>query len=182
MAKIPAIDTEYLVEFLVRLLNVSSPTGYTEQAITLLEKELTPYSQLTLCRTIKGALVAVWESLKSESPRALTAHIDTLGGMVKEIKSSGRLAITRIGGLLMPAVENEGCWVHTTKGKKIRGAFLVNSASAHVYGKKAAEDKRDENGMEIRLDALTQSDEDTRRLGIQVGDFISFDPRVEQLS
>jgi len=145
----------------------------------LLEKELAPYSQLTLSRTNKGALVAVWEGQKSDAPRALTAHIDTLGGMVKEIKSSGRLAITRIGGLLLPAVENEGCWVHTAKGKKIRGSFLANSASAHVYGKKAFEDKRDEAGMEIRLDALTQSDEDTRKLGIQVGDYISFDPRVE---
>jgi len=176
---IPAIDTEYLTQFLVDLLNIPSPTGFTEEAIAFVEKELSAYPQLKLSRTRKGALVAVWEGQKSDTPRALTAHVDTLGAMVKEIKSSGRLSITRIGGLLLPAVETEGCWIHTSQGKKIRGSLLVNTASAHVHGVKAMETKRDEDGMEIRLDARVSSVDDVKELGIQVGDFVSFDPRVE---
>ncbi len=150
---LPAIDTEYLTKFLVDLLNIPSPTGFTEEAIAFVEKELSAYPQLKLSRTRKGALVAVWEGQKNDSPRALTAHVDTLGAMVKEIKSSGRLSITRIGGLLLPAVETEGCWVHTGQGEKVRGSLLVNTASAHVHGMKSMETKRDEDGMEIRLDA-----------------------------
>ncbi len=123
--------------------------------------------------------MATWEGTSADSPRALTAHVDTLGAMVKEIKSSGRLAITRIGGLMLPAVETEGCWVHTSKGENIRGSLLVNTASAHVHGVKALETKRDEDGMEIRLDAKVSSVDDVKDLGIQVGDFVSFDPRVE---
>ena len=179
MPNSPKIEPEYLTEFLVDLLNIPSPTGYTEEAITFVEKELSAYSQLKLSRTRKGALVAVWEGANSDSPHALTAHVDTLGAMVKEIKSSGRLSITRIGGLLLPAVETEGCWVHTSQGKKVRGSLLVNTASAHVHGVKAYETKRDEDGMEIRLDASTTSTDETRKLGIRVGDFVSFDPRVE---
>jgi len=176
---LPNVDTDYLTKFLVNLLNIPSPTGFTEEAIAFVEKELSSYSQLKLSRTRKGALVAVWEGQKSDAPRALTAHVDTLGAMVKEIKSNGRLSITRIGGLLLPAVETEGCWVHTSGGEKVRGSLMVNTASAHVHGVKSMETKRDEDGMEIRLDARVSDEDDVRDLGIRVGDFVSFDPRVE---
>ena len=96
---LPKIDTSCLVDFLVRLLNTPSPTGYTEQAIELVEQELRQYPMLKLWRTRKGALVAKWEVEGSSAPRALTAHVDTLGAMVKEIKSDGRLAVTRFGSL-----------------------------------------------------------------------------------
>ena len=33
--------------------------------------------------------------------------------------------------------------------------------------------------MEVRLDAVTSSEAETRSLGIDVGDFVAFDPRVE---
>ncbi|GAB4419587.1 MAG: M42 family metallopeptidase [Anaerolineales bacterium] len=177
--ELPEINTDAMLNFLENLLNIPSPTGFTEDAIAFVEKELSAYPQLKLSRTRKGALVAVWEGASSDSPRALTAHVDTLGAMVKEIKPNGRLAITKIGGLLLPAVETEGCWVHTGRGEKVRGSLLVNTASAHVHGVKAMETKRDEDGMEVRLDARVSSVDDVRDLGIQVGDFISFDPRVE---
>ncbi len=176
---LPKMDPEYLTRFLVDLLNIPSPTGLTEDAIAFVERELSTYSQLKLSRTRKGALVAVWEGASTDAPRALTAHVDTLGAMVKEVKPNGRLSITRIGGLLLPAVETEGCWVHTSRSGKIRGSLLVNTASAHVHGPKALETKRDEDGMEIRLDARVSTADDVRNLGIQVGDFVSFDPRVE---
>ena len=176
---LPKIDTKYLLQFLNNLLNIPSPTGFTEEAITFVEKELSAYPQLKLSRTRKGALVAKWEGAARDAPRALTAHVDTLGAMVKEIKASGRLSLTRIGSLLLPAVETEGCWVHTAKGEKVRGSLLVNTASGHVHGQKALEAKRDEDGMEIRLDAKVSSVDDVKELGIRVGDFISFDPRVE---
>jgi len=176
---LPKIDTKYLTRFLVDLLNIPSPTGLTGDAIAFVEKELSAYPQLTLSRTRKGALVAKWEGTSSDAPRALTAHVDTLGAMVKEIKSNGRLSLTRIGGLMLPAVETEGCWVHTSKSGKVRGSLLSNAASAHVHGVKALETKRDEDGMEIRLDAKASDAQEVRDLGIRVGDFISFDTRTE---
>jgi putative aminopeptidase FrvX len=168
-----------MINFLVKLLNIPSPTGRTDDAIAFVERELSTFHALKLSRTRKGALVAKWEGKSSSAPRALTAHVDTLGAMVKEIKPNGRLGITRIGGLLLNAVETEGCWVFASKGEKVRGSLLINSASAHVYGAKASEDKRDEDHMEIRLEARTSSETETRALGINVGDFVAFDPRVE---
>jgi len=179
MSSLPNIDTGHLVDFLVKLLNIPSPTGRTDDAIAFVEKEFATFKQLKLTRTRKGALVAKWEGRKSDAPRALTAHVDTLGAMVKEIKPNGRLKITRLGGLLLNAVETEGCWVFASNGQKLRGSLLIDAASVHVYGEKASETKRSEDHMEIRLDARTSSEKETRELGINIGDFVAFDPRVE---
>jgi putative aminopeptidase FrvX len=176
---LPRIDTSCLLDFLVRLLNTASPTGYTEQAIELVEQELKKYPQLELRRTRKGALVAKWEVAGSTAPRALTAHVDTLGAMVKEIKANGRLSVTRVGGLQLNSVETEGCWVFTSRGGKLRGSLLVDTASSHVHGAKSAETPRNEEHMEVRLDARTTSARETRSLDVLPGDFIAFDPRVE---
>ncbi len=179
MPDLPKIETTYLIDFLTRLLDVASPTGLAEPAIVFVEKEFSAFSPLKLTRTRKGALVAVWEGEKADAPRALTAHVDTLGAMVKEIKPNGRLKISKIGGLILNGVETEGCWVLTSAGKRVRGSLLIDAASGHVYGAKATETKRDEDHMEIRLDARTTSAKETRKLGIEVGDFVAFDPRVE---
>jgi putative aminopeptidase FrvX len=176
---LPKIDNDYLVDFLVKLLNIPSPTGFTEDAIAFVEKELSRFEQLQLSRTRKGALVAKWVGKNDNTPVALTAHVDTLGAMVKDIKPNGRLQLTRIGGLVLNGVETEGCWVHTSKGEKIRGSYMLNMSAAHVYAAKVSETKRDEDTMEVRLDARVSNPKETRELGIEVGDFVSFDPRVE---
>jgi putative aminopeptidase FrvX len=176
---LPKIDETYFTHFLVDLLNVPSPTGFAEPAIAFVEKELSQYKQLQLSRTRKGALIVKWEVASSQPPVALTAHVDTLGAVVKEIKPGGRLKLSRIGGLQWNSVETEGVWVITSKGEKIRGSVLVDTASAHAHGAKAAETPRDDDHMEVRLDAPTASEQETRGLGICVGDCVAFDPRVE---
>ena len=103
---LPTIDTNYFTTFLVDLLNIPSPTGFAEPAIEFVEKELSKYKQLQLSRTRKGALVAKWQVESDLPPVALTAHVDTLGAVVKEIKSNGRLKLSRIGGIQWPSCGN----------------------------------------------------------------------------
>lgn len=179
MTSLPPLDTPYMLEFLTGLLNTPSPTGFTEQAIAFTEDTLRTFPQLERSRTRKGALVARWPGAADDAPRALTAHVDTLGAMVKEIKSNGRLKLSRIGGYAWNTVEGEGCTVHTHSGGTVRGSILLAKASSHVYGADVNNDKRDDDAMEVRLDARTSSPDDTRALGIEVGDFVVFDPRVE---
>ncbi|MEJ5224615.1 MAG: M42 family metallopeptidase [Anaerolineales bacterium] len=176
---LPTIDTPFMLDFLVRLLNTASPTGYAEPAIAFVEETLRQFPALTLRRTRKGALVAYWPGQKNDAPRALTAHVDTLGAMVKEIKPNGRLKLTRIGGLVPGGVETEGVTVLTATGERIRGAYMFNKASGHTYGQAAYKDERNDDSMEVRLDARTTSAEETRALGINVGDFVVFDTRTE---
>ncbi|HKJ27139.1 MAG TPA: M20/M25/M40 family metallo-hydrolase, partial [Anaerolineales bacterium] len=179
MADLPQVDQEFMLDFLVELLNTPSPTGFTHHALTLTSKTLKQFDQLELTATRKGALVADWPGESANTPRGLTAHIDTLGAMIKEIKSNGRLKLTNIGGFAWNTVEGEGLTVFTNDEKEFRGSLLLNKASGHVHGADVNTTKRDANVMEVRLDARTASAEETRELGIQVGDFVAFDPRVE---
>ncbi len=172
------IDLEQLAAFLTGLLNIASPTGFTEQSVAYLEATLAPLP-LTLRRTHKGALVADWAGARQDAPRALTAHLDTLGAMVKEIKDSGRLRLSKIGGFAWNTVEGEGCTIFTASGRRVRGTLLITKASSHVYGAETGEMKREDATMEVRLDERTTSAQQTRDLGIQVGDYAAFDPRVE---
>ena len=174
---LPNFDTNHFTKFLVDLLNIPSPTGFAEPAIAFVEKELSQYQQLELSRTRKGALVAKWTVESDLPPVALTAHVDTLGAVVKEIKSSGRLKLSRIGGVQWPTIETEGVWVFTSKGEKIRGSVLIDNASGHIFG--GTDTPRNDDHMEVRLDARTTSEKETRELGINVGDCVAFDPRVE---
>jgi putative aminopeptidase FrvX len=179
MSSLPKIDEIYFTTFLVDLLNIASPTGFAEPAIAFVEKELSKSKQLELSRTRKGALIAKWNVESEKAPIALTAHVDTLGAVVKEIKSSGRLKLSRIGGIQWPTVETEGVWVITSKGEKIRGSVLIDTASGHIYSGAGGETPRNDAHMEVRLDARTTSEKETRELGINIGDCVAFDPRVE---
>jgi len=176
---LPTIDETYFTTFLVDLLNIASPTGFAEPAIAFVEKELSKYKQLELSRTRKGALVAKWNVESDKAPVALTAHVDTLGAVVKEIKSNGRLKLSRIGGIQWPTVETEGVWIITSKGERIRGSVLIDTASGHIYSGAGGETPRNDAHMEVRIDARTTSEKETRELGINIGDCVAFDPRVE---
>ncbi len=176
---LPDIDDVGLLAFLSRLLNTPSPTGFTGQAVALLEQAMGELPDWKIERTRKGALLATLAGEQGDLARGLSAHLDTLGAMVKQIKPNGRLKMTPLGGYAWNTVEGEGCTVFSRDGKTFRGSILIDTASGHLHGKKVSETPRDEDHLEVRLDARAAGAEDIRALGIQVGDFIAFDPRVE---
>lgn len=169
------IDRDYLVKTLLDLLNTPSPTGDTDWAISFVEQELEVFG-IHAGRTYKGALVANMPGLRDDRPRALTAHVDTLGAMVAEIKPSGRLRLSAIGGVMWPSVESEGVTVMTKGGRGIPGSIVLANGAAHV-NREATKTERNAETLEVRLDERTTSAEETRLLGIEVGDFVYLDPR-----
>ena len=175
------IDTSYLTEFLIGLLSTPSPTGDAERGIAYTEAALHDLG-LTTRRTVKGALVATLEGRSDTEPRAVTAHVDTLGAMVKEIKPNGRLALTQIGGYPWNAIEGEGVTIATEGQGTYRGSVQLNKASSHVHGGAVNETKREASSLEVRIDARTGSAAETKVLGIAVGDFVYLDPRVEAVN
>jgi putative aminopeptidase FrvX len=176
---LPEINETALIEFLTGLLNTPSPTGLAEPGIRYAEEAFSAIKGVSCQRTRKGALLVTVPGEKQDSPRALTGHVDTLGAMVKEIKSSGRLSMTQLGGYAWNTVEGEGCTVFASNGKTYRGSILLTTPSAHVHAAQVSETKRSADTMEVRLDVKTCSTLDTQTLGISVGDYIAFDPRVE---
>lgn len=181
---LPTIDIPYMIDFLTRLLSTPSPTGFSSQAIALVEKELAAFPEVRTERTLKGSLLAFLpgeDGSDAPTTRGLTAHVDTLGGMVREIKASGRMELTSVGGFAWGSVEGENCLIHTRENGTVRGSLLPHKASVHVYDN-VRDDKRDAAAMEVRLDTKVASDSEARQLGIEVGDFVSFDPRVEVIN
>lgn len=179
MIKLPEIDQEYLITLLQDLLAIPSPTGFTEEVVGFLEGRLTEFPFMNYHRTTKGALVAIWTGDLKTSPRALTAHVDTLGAMVKEIKANGRLKLSQIGGYDWNTIEGEGCTIFSSGGDRIRGSILLHQASRHVAGRDMDTMERNADTLEVRIDLASSSEEETRQAGIEVGDFVAFDPRIE---
>ena len=179
MQKLPEIDQDYMISLLQELLSIPSPTGYTEEVVHYLEQRLTDFPFLNFHRTTKGALVSNWMGDLKTSLRGLTAHVDTLGAMVKEIKSSGRLKLSQLGSYAWNTIEGEGCTVFPSNGEPVRGSILLNKASGHVHSKEVSTTERSAKSMEVRLDIVTSSVDETREAGIEVGDFVAFDTRTE---
>lgn len=165
------------VELLGKLANTASPSGYTMDIMKFISGLLKELG-VQFKHTNKGALIATIQGKNDERHRLLTAHVDTLGAIVKDIKPSGRLKLSMIGGFNWNAVEGEYCTIHTASGKKVRGTILMHETSVHVY-KKAGELPRNDEHIEVRVDEKVFNAEDTRAVGIEVGDFVSFDPRFE---
>lgn len=173
-----ACDLAYITDRLLNLLNTPSPTGFTDRAVRAIQADLDALG-VKHERTKKGALT--WEIPGKKSGKHVTfsGHVDTLGAMVKSIKPSGRVTLHMLGGYDWATIEGEYVQVHTQTGRVVTGTVVNIRQSTHVHGPALRELRREQPVMEIRLDEPTFSAQDTLALGIQVGDFISFDPRAQ---
>jgi putative aminopeptidase FrvX len=176
----PQLNRDYILDILERLLGTPSPSGYCMEVMKLVTLEAEKLG-LTPEFTPKGNAILTIPGSDSSDTIALTAHVDTLGGMVRAIKPNGMLRITPIGGYAMHTIEGEYCVIHTRDGRKYDGTVLSTKTSVHVYPE-ARDWKREEANMEIRIDETVKTKEETEQLGIAVGDFVSWEPRTRILS
>ena len=166
----------YILEETAALLAVDSPSGLTHKAA---EHVMERFGALgyTCERTRKDGVLVHLGGRRTDDAVLLEAHMDTLGGMVAQIKKNGRLKITPVGGLNAFNVETENCRVITKFDGVIEGTAQLENASLHVNGK-YNETLRTFDTIEIVLDEPVKSDEDVKALGIRVGDYVCFDPRT----
>lgn len=166
---------EYLLNCLKDLLRIPSVTGNTEDVISYIEN-LAKHPNLSIRRNQKGGLIISLIGQHHDEAITVSGHVDTLGAMVNSIKSNGRLELTQLGGYDWNSVEGENCVIHGTSN--YTGTMVLNKTSVHVYGGETSKTTRNQDSIEIRLDEKVSSKEDVEKLGISVGDFISFDPRT----
>ncbi|MBA2796268.1 M42 family metallopeptidase [Streptococcus porcinus] len=165
------------VDYITKLTQIPSPTGFTKKIMEYVADELSNFGYQPI-KTNKGGLMVSVKGQDDSKHRLVTAHLDTLGAIVRAIKPDGRLKMDLVGGFVYNAIEGENCTVHLAKnGKEISGTILIHQTSVHVY-KDAGTAERSQANMEVRLDEKVRTADETRALGIEVGDFISFDPRV----
>lgn len=167
---------DYIVEETKKILAIDSPSGYTKEAAEYVMQEYRALGYEPVM-TVKGGVLVALGGKDEKNAVMVEAHIDTLGGMVREIKSNGRLKISPIGGMKANNAEAENCRIATRFSGKFEGTLQLENASTHVNGK-YDETKRGFDVMEVVLDENVHSKEETEKLGIMVGDFVCFDPRT----
>ena len=174
--KISEKYADYILEETKKLLEIDSPSGYTRNVAEYVMEE---YHKLgyKADMTVKGGDLVDLGGEDESNAVMLDTHIDTLGGMVSEIKADGNLRIVPIGGLNANNTEAENVRVVTRDGKIYTGVFQLDNASVHV-NKEYSEKKRSFACMEVLLDEMVSTREETRKLGIDVGDIVCFDPRT----
>lgn len=168
------------LDYYKKIIDIPSPVGYTHELMGMIEKDMEPYGY-EISRTNKGALIITIKGEDDEHHKLLTAHIDTLGAVVKEVKENGRLRLTNVGGFSWGAFEGEHATIHTFTDKEYTGTLLPTKASVHIYGPDARTQEKTAENMEVRIDEKVASKEETLALGIGVGDYVSFDPRCRIL-
>lgn len=170
-------NNNQLLDYLKTILNTPSPSGYTQNVMNFIRGEL---DKLRVCHvtTNKGGLIATIKGENNGSQRTFSAHVDTLGAMVKGINASGTLSINPIGGFMMNSVEGENCEIHTLDDRTYSATLQTTKPSVHISGDAARNLQRTPENMEVVIDEKVFSKEDVEKLGISVGDFISFDTRT----
>ena len=168
-----------MLEMLFKLLEIPSPSGYTDQIVHFVGEELgrlgIPYE---LSR--RGAIRATLRGEQAAPARSIVVHLDTIGAMVRALKPNGRLEVMSVGS--WNARFAEGCRV-TIMGREHswRGTILPLKASGHIYNEEVDTQPAGWEYLEVRVDIKTcERIDDLRAAGIRVGDFIAIDPSPEQ--
>jgi peptidase M42 family hydrolase len=171
------IDTEYLRRMLLKLLATPSPSGYTDRAVHAVCEELEQLG-VPFELTRRGAIRATLKG-KADCPnKAIVAHIDTLGAMVKSLKPNGRLQLVAVGHWNARFAEGARCTLFTDVGQH-RGTILPLKASGHTFGPEIDNQPGGWDHVELRIDERVFDLEGLLQLGVHVGDFIAIDTQPE---
>jgi putative aminopeptidase FrvX len=172
-----SFQKDRVFELASELLSIHSPIGYTEKAMNWIEQLVAPWN-FPFRRSRKGTGILELRNGAGDAPKlGISAHIDTLGLMVRSIRPDGTLAFTALGGVMLPTYDGEYCTIVTRSGHIYTGTILSDSPAAHVYPD-ARTLERVDNHMHVRIDELTKCRSETEGLGIEAGDFICVDPKI----
>ncbi|MGF0033814.1 M42 family metallopeptidase [Bariatricus sp. SGI.154] len=167
---------DYFVRTATSILSIDSPTGFTTKVTEYICKIAEDLGYPVYQNNIGNVIVTV-DGKNNEEAVALSAHVDTLGLMVRSITSEGYLKITQVGAPVLPSLDSEYCRIHTRDGRIYTGTILSTSPSIHVFSD-ANKKEHDEKNLIVRIDEMVHSKEDVLNLGIRPGDFVCYDPKT----
>jgi peptidase M42 family hydrolase len=172
------VDRDYLLDQLVRMLEIASPSGMTDQIVAHVCEELDKLG-IPHELTRRGAIRADLKGNVESPDRALVSHLDVLGAMVKGFLPNNRLRIVPIGTWSARFAEGARVTIHADGQRTYRGTILPAKASGHVFNQEIDSQPVSWDNLEVRLDEVFGDDHVVTDLGIEVGDHISVDARPE---
>lgn len=174
---LPPLDEAYLEETLLQLLAIPSPVGLTDAVVRYVAGRLDGLD-IPYVITRRGAIRATLKGRERHPARAIVAHLDTLGAMVRELKPNGRVGVVPIGTWSSRFAEG-GRLTLFTDTQQIRGTCLPLMTSGHAFGDAINSQPNTWDNVEVRLDLPAASAVDLAEAGVNVGDWIAFDPQPE---
>jgi peptidase M42 family hydrolase len=177
MQHLPEPDLEYMQKVLLEMLAIPSPTGFTDTIVRYVAERLEEIGipfEMTRRGTIRGTL----KGKQSSPDRAVSAHLDTIGAIVRTVQDNGRLGLAPVGCWSSRFAEGSRVSVFTDNGV-IRGSVLPLMASGHAFNTEVDRLPISWDHVELRLDAYSATRADCESLGVSVGDFVAFDPLPE---
>ena len=176
MQKLP-IDQTYVLKTLVKLLRTPSPSGYTDRVVHVMCHQLEQLG-VDFELTRRGAIRANLKGRQGSPDRAIVAHLDTLGAMVKGLKNNGRLEVVPVGHWNARFAEGARVTLFADLGS-YRGTLLPLKASGHTFAAEVDKQPSGWDNIEMRVDEKCHNLQDLLRLGIHIGDYIAIDPQPD---
>lgn len=168
------IDIERLQSTLVHLLGIPSPSGRTDEVVQVLGDRLVEIG-LSPELTRRGAISVRPSGSPAGSARAMVAHADTIGAMVREIKPNGRLRLVPIGTHSARFAEGARVTLFVDdRSTTYSGTVMPLKASGHRWGDEVDTQGVGWDHVELRLDEPVESAEDVHALEVHVGDHVAF--------
>ncbi|WOD11581.1 osmoprotectant NAGGN system M42 family peptidase [Pseudomonas sp. NyZ704] len=173
----PGPNMEFLERTLLEMLAIPCPTGFTDGIVRYVAEHLDAMGvEYELTR--RGTIRATLKGKQATPDRAIAAHLDTIGAMVRGIKDNGRLELAPIGHWSSRFAEGSRVSLFGDHGC-LRGSVLPLMASGHAFNEGVDNLPVSWDTVELRVDAATTSRAETEALGIHLGDFVAFDPCPE---
>ena len=164
-----------LVEALEKLSNANGVTGREGEVRELMKQYLKPYVDETREDRL-GNLITFKKGNKDAPTVMLAAHMDEVGLMIKNIKKKGFLQFAKVGGIDDRVLLAQKVIVHTDKGP-LTG--VVGSKPPHIQTEE--EQKKVIDADRLFIDVGAKDKNEAEKMGVQVGDVVSFDTKFVQI-
>jgi peptidase M42 family hydrolase len=172
------IDMDYLMGVLLKLLDIPSPSGYTDRVVHAVGEEL---EALGVCfeLTRRGAIRATLKGAEPAPARSVVCHLDTIGAIVKGFRPNGRLLVAPVGNWSARWAEGARVSIFTDDHGAKRGTILPLKASGHTFGDEIDTQPVSWDNLEVRTDDFCRNEQELKALGFEIGNFIGVDAHPE---
>lgn len=112
------VNKDYVLNTAKKILEFDSPTGFCFDIMKIIE-DIAKSFNYKFETTRKGCGIITIPGESNEKVIGLSAHVDTLGAMVRSITNSGTLKFTLLGGPIPATMVSEYCKIRNKRRENI---------------------------------------------------------------
>ncbi len=151
-------------DFLYKLLNTPSPTGFESRGQKVWADRNRKFADSVESDAYGSAWATINGSLKTAPTVMIEAHADEIGFMVKYISDDGFLRLDRIGGSDWATARGRRLTIFGDKGEVLG---IIGNTAIHIRDRKGGEKAPEVH--ELYVDVGASSAKDVAKMGIRVG-------------